>query len=70
MKLFVDAQKCIACEKFFDWKYTKVDNGEFVVCRQSEMILNAKRLSETEAKYILELQCPMCSKRQFVELDK
>lgn len=69
MRLFGDKYEC-TCGSNFVWRYIKLDAGEAFFSRIEERMLNFKNYYETEYQRIIEIECPYCNKRHFVEFDK
>lgn len=65
-----DKHQCKFCDTIFDWKCTVFKNIKVAVYRNDNILKNVKNVNETEFQYIIELQCPNCLRRHFVEIDK
>jgi len=69
MKVFEDKHEC-TCGSNFVWRYIKLDAGEAFFSRREDRMLNFKNHYETEFRYIIEIECPYCNKRHFIEFEK
>lgn len=67
---FENKHKCQFCANQFNWKYLKPETGEAVFYHIENTIKNVINYTETNRQYIVELQCPYCLKRQFVDIEK
>lgn len=69
MKVFENELVC-GCGRRFAWKYIKLDSGEAFSARREVRMQNFKNYHETEFYHIIEIECPRCNKRHFVEIKK
>lgn len=69
MKVFEDKHEC-TCGGCFIWRYVKLNAGEAFFSRMEEHMLNFKNYHETAFQHIIEVECPHCNCRHFVEIDK
>lgn len=69
MKEFNGTFKC-ECGNQFEWNCVKLEYGDCIFGKLDDLTKNCKNVNETATKYIIELQCPQCYKKHFVEINK
>ncbi len=69
MNRFQGSVDCF-CGKEFQWKYTKLQNGEIIVGKEDERLKNCLECTETANVYIFRLRCPHCDRVCYTEREK
>ena len=67
---FNGKQVCSKCGKEYEWNIVKpTASGEVVVGKMDQMYKNVKNCTRvnTSNKYVIEIECPECWHRDFVE---
>lgn len=62
-----DEQTCSKCGNQFDRIFIGLENGETMAGRWDNMIKNVKNHKKNGAEYLVEIECPKCWHREWIE---
>lgn len=69
MKKFQGEYTC-GCGATFNWQCVKLDSGDVFLGNLQNKMFNCVNVNELTTTYLIELLCPDCSKRDFVNVEK